>query len=345
MKNKIIILLLLAISFSILSACQDQATDQPPSTTEQVLADTEEPSSSTDSIAEQASPEQEGSQAAQEWQLYNDDLLLALDEAMANTDDIGAPYHVLQLLLMYKGLIPDALIAQFLDYHQELCATIYCNQQWAAILEQENSLNANDWQQLVADFEANCPHAPQDSSLSQEFANFSDEDLANNFFLIVADGDIDKPVTDLAAIVEILGSAINYGMSEYVDLKIDYPSHSLILDQKVSSWDDLITTLTVYYDFIQIWPEHIMLDSLKAEFNYLYNIYIGYINLDNSPTIDGELLSTNASQSYADFITGDSSSMLITDITELNKAWQNAENILTPQVHELIESLANPFSI
>ncbi len=345
MKYKIILLLILVFSFGLLCACQDQADEQVADTAEPSLANPQEPSEQADTATEQTNPEQEGSQTAQEWQLYNEDLQLALNEAMANTADINAPYHVLQLLLMYKGLIPDSLIAQFLDYHQELCAQIYCSRQWQQIAEQESSLDAAAWQQLVTDFEAGCPNSPHDSSLSQEFAALSNEDLANNFFLIMDDGDINKPVSDLVAIEQILGAAINYGMSEYIALKIDYPSYNLILDQQVSNWDNLINTLTVYYDFIQIWPEHIMIDSLKAEFNYLYNIYIGYINLANSPTIDGELLSNDAAQSYADFLAGDSSSMLITDISELNTAWLNAENILTPQVHELIEGLANPFTI
>lgn len=215
-----------------------------------------------------------------------DDTDFSKDLAALTGDE--SPHEAMALLLSGDGEIPDADIEAFLNYHSALCYDITL-----------------------------------DESRLEAAVDMALEDQQANFYAVREIEGMPEIYTDITAVYLALDGRLSANADAWFSLQADYAQDLLVSDGALhQSWDYLAEYMMRHFDYLQSYPDGFMVASAQEQFAWAYSIYIGALQLPNTPSITGDSLIYQLRESYADFLVSYGDSPLAEGISLLLEKWR-----------------------
>jgi len=243
-------------------------------------------------------------------------------DLLSDLSDIHGPSKAIMMMKTVEGDIPDKLVRSFLDYHEELCYSLY------------------------VPYPENVTGKLQPEDVARTLGMTVDEYRGNCYDFWTSEGYL-MLLTDTQALRQALKDRLSDESDEYLALLYTYPVTALVSDAGlIRTWNQTAEHIGAYYDFAASRPDGVFADEALANFSWGYQLYIGAIRLDNTPFDADGSLDPLLRQSYVDFMdkhTGEYPPA--EDIRLLYSMWASKDFRADDDIYALIRQLALQYPV
>ena len=243
-------------------------------------------------------------------------------ELLSDLSDEYGPAKAIEMMETVEGDIPGKLIRSFLDYHEELCYSLY------------------------VPYPENITGKLQSEDVAHALGMTAQEYHDNCYDFWTSEGYL-MLLTDTQALRMALEDRLDPESDEYLALLHDYPVTALVSDAGlIRTWNQTAEHISAYYDFTLSRPDGVFTDEALANFSWGYQLYIGAIRLDNTPFDAGGSLDPVLRQSYVDFLDKHSDEYPpAEDIRLLYSMWVSKDFRADDDIYALIRQLALQYPV